>query len=226
MGEPAVRRWGTKGRWGIWAFECKRLDGQSSWHLRAGSLTLEKALSRLEVLNRNARPQLAVPLLSAPSAESSTRMLSRDPRALGMEQQQCTVRDAITAHSHRGSLLCLLIHVCSGTQSMCEHPEPEMGLWLSILSIWYKQPDFRSHVPWAHQPKHAGLGSGYDDSAGAASDDPHLKKKRSWQGSRHRLEMAVTQRQPSSIDRLSQGWFAHRGVTPPVARLQVDVQLC
>jgi hypothetical protein len=140
MGEPAVRRWGTKGRWGIWAFECKRLDGQGSWHLRAGSLTLEKALSRLEVLNRNARPQLAVPLLSAPSAESSTRMLSRDPRALGMEQQQCPVRDAITAHSHRGSLLYLLLHVCSGTQLMCEHPEPKMGLWLSIQAARLSKP--------------------------------------------------------------------------------------
>lgn len=47
---------------------------------------------------------------------------------------------------------------------------------------------------------HAGLGSGYDDSAGAASDDPHLKKKRSWQGSRHRLEMAVTQGDATGSD--------------------------
>ena len=145
MGEPAVRRWGTKGRWGIWAFECKRLDGQGSWHLRAGSLTLEKALSRLEVLNRNARPQLAVPLLSAPSAEPSTRMLSRDPRALGMEQhlQRRTVRDAMTEHSHRSSPLCRCSTYAvarSGSLCMCGHPEPEMGLWLSIRAARLSKP--------------------------------------------------------------------------------------
>jgi hypothetical protein len=57
MGEPAVRRWGTKGRWGIWAFESKRLDGQRSWHLRAGSLRLRKALKQVNSAKQECAPQ-------------------------------------------------------------------------------------------------------------------------------------------------------------------------
>lgn len=186
-------------------------------------MTLGKALSRLEVLNRNARPQLAVPLLSAPSAESSTRMLSRDPRALGMEQQQCTVRDAITAHSHRSSLLCPLIHVCSGTQFMLEHPEPEMGLWLSIQAAQLSKPcsvgartQARCTLALAQamtiQPApRATIRISRRNAAGKAAGID-LK----WRS--HKVTPRGATQPCNSLSRFEG--------TPPVARLQVDVQWC
>ena len=186
-------------------------------------MTLGKALSRLEVLNRNARPQLAVPLLSAPSAESSTRMLSRDPRALGMEQQQCTVRDAITAHSHRRLLLCPLIHVCSGTQFMLEHPEPEMGLWLSIQAAQLSKPcsvgartQARCTLALAQamtiQPApRATIRISRRNAAGKAAGID-LK----WRS--HKVTPRGATQPCNSLSRFEG--------TPPVARLQVDVQWC
>lgn len=146
MGEPAVRRWGTKGRWGIWAFECKRLDGQGSWHLRAGSLTLGKALSRLDVLNRNARPQLAVPLLSAPSA-----VLDQDAFA-GSEGFGNGA--AATAAAER-----CMNRTVAREQYLCASSRVNSGrLWHALSGCLYQQPDVLHNVPWMREPKQAWLG--------------------------------------------------------------------